>query len=251
MLPILIMPDVAPEFDDEISLVGSDSETDLADPCEIQDLWQAMPQAERRSRVLPGPWVEIRHPIPPVTEHCDTAPASLQECDRLLKLLLRRKADSLGRRHRQIELRRVMHTTELAPVSIAMLSPETATWLLWAMSWRGVSSPRQLVSPPLHAPTLVVQWWTSMPTSLCFGPSTALLRVFADCAERLYRFWRRTVKRKRESTGDVLDPRMVRIKFTPLMPDTNSTGKIENLRGKGSFASLVCGNLSTSDSFAA
>ncbi len=249
MLPILIMPDGAPEFDDEIALDVSDSETDLADSCEIDALWQAMPQAEKRTTVPLGPWVEIRHSIAPVTEHCDAAPASLQECDRLLKLLLRRKADSLGRRQWK-ELRRVMNTTGLAPVSIATLSPETATWLLWAMSWRGVSSPRQLVSPPLHAPTLVVQWWTSMPTSLCFGPGAPLLRVFADCADRLYRFWRRTVKRKRASTRDALDPRMVRIKFTPLMATTNSTGKIENWRGKGSFASLVCANLTTSDSFA-
>jgi hypothetical protein len=131
------------------------------------------------------------------------------------------------------------------------LSAETATWLLWAMSWRGVSTVRQLASPPLHAPTLVVQWWTSMPTSLWFGPAGTLLRVFADCAERLYRFWRRTVKRKRDSTGDVLDPRMVRINFTPLMLETNPTATIENLSGKTSFAGLVCGNLTTSDNFAA
>jgi hypothetical protein len=250
MLPILIMPDGTPEFDDEIPLDGSDSETESTGFDEIDALWQAIPESEKRTRVFPGPWVEIRHPIPPVTEHCDDAPASLQDCDRLLKLLLRRKADSLGR-HQRIELRWVMQTTDLAPVSIAMLSPETATWRLWAMSWRGVSSARQLVSPPLHPPTLVVQWWTSMPTSLCFGSAGTLLRVFADCAGRLYRFWRRTVKRERDSTGVVLDPRMVRIKFTPLISDTNSTGKIENLRGKGSFASLVCGNLTTSDSFAA
>jgi hypothetical protein len=54
-----------------------------------------------------------------------------------------------------------------------------------------------------------------------------------------------------ESTGDVLDPRMVRIKFTPLMPATNSTVKTENLPGKQSFAGLVCANLPTGDSCAA
>ncbi len=101
------------------------------------------------------------------------------------------------------------------------------------------------------ADTLVVQWWTSMPASLCFGPAVPLLRALADCAERLYRFWWRIVKRKRDSTRDVLDPRMVRINFTPLMLDTNSKATIEILRGRRSFASLVCGNLTTSDSFAA
>ena len=73
----------------------------------------------------------------------DAAPASLQDCDQLLKLLLRRKADSMGRRQRVV-LRSAMNATGVAPASIAALSPETATWLLWAMSWRGVSTPRHL-----------------------------------------------------------------------------------------------------------
>jgi hypothetical protein len=250
MLPILIMPDSTIEPADEIPLDASDSETQFTELDEIQELWHAMPQAEKRARVPLGPWVDIRHPVTPVTRSGDPMTASLQDCDQLLKLLLRRKVDALGRRQRK-ELRRVMYATGLAPASIATLSPETTTWLLWAMSWRGVSTPRQLVSPPLHAPTLVVQWWTSMPTSLCFGPAALLLRVFADCAERLYRFWWRTVTRKRDSTGAVLDPRIVRIKFTPMKPDTNSTVMTEDLRGKRSFASLVCANLPTSDSFAA
>jgi hypothetical protein len=250
MLPILIMPDMVPEPEDEILLETSDSATELTDLYEIEELWEVMPQARRRARPPLGPWVEIRHPLPPVMQRSDAAPASLQDCDQVLKLLLRRRADSLGRRQHK-ELQRVMHTTGLAPASIARLSPETATWLLWAMSWRGVSTPRQLVSPPLHAPTLVVQWWTRMPTTLCFGPAAPLLRVFADCAERLYRFWRRTVTRGRDLDGNALDPRMVRIKFTPLMPDTNSAVMTENSRGKQSFASLVCANLPTSDTIAA
>jgi hypothetical protein len=36
------------------------------------------------------------------------------------------------------------------------------------MSWRGVSTARQLTAPPLDAPTLVVHWWTSVPVALCF-----------------------------------------------------------------------------------
>lgn len=187
MLPILIMPDSATEPEDKILLETNDSATELTDLYEIQDLWEAMPQAGRRARARLGPWVEIRHRVPAVTQSSDAAPASLQDCDQFLKLLLRRRADALGRRQRK-ELWRVSYPTGLAPASIATLSPETATWLLWAMSWLGVSTPCQLVSPPLHAPTLVVQWWTSMPTTLCFGPAAPFLRVLADCAERLYRF---------------------------------------------------------------
>jgi hypothetical protein len=247
MLPILIMPDTAPESEDETPLETSDAEIDLDS---IQELWKLLPQAGRRASVPLGPWVAIRHAIPSVTQATNAAPASLQDCDQFLKLLIRRRADSLGRRQRA-ELRRALHTTGLAPSSIATLSPETATWLLWVMSWRGVSTPRQLVFPPLHAPTLVVQWWTSMPATLCFGPAAPLLRVLADCAARLYRFWERMVKRTRASRGNSLHPRMVRIKFTPLTSDANSRCLIDISCGKLSFASLVCANLPTSDSFAA
>jgi hypothetical protein len=243
MLPVLIMPGSASE-PEETPREESDAEIELD---AIQEFWGLLPQAGRRARVPLGPWIELRHPVPPVTHATNAEPASLQDCDQFLKLLLRRKADSLGRGGRS-ELRRVLRTTGLAPSSIAPLNPDTATWLLWAMSWRGVSTIRQLASLPLHAPTLVVQWWTSMPVTLCFGPAAPLLRVLADCAERLYRFWRRTVARRRDSGGDSLDPRMVRIKFTPLMPDANSMCVIDSSWGKPSFASLVCANLPTSDS---
>lgn len=105
MLPILIMTDTVPELDDEIPL-----DARMTELFEIQELRQAMPQAEKRARVPLGPWVEIRLPILPVTKNSDAAPASLQDYDQLLKLLLRRKADSLGRRQGK-EFRRVMQMT--------------------------------------------------------------------------------------------------------------------------------------------
>jgi hypothetical protein len=54
----------------------------------------------------------------------------------------------------------------------------------------------------------------------------------------------------RASGGDLLDPRMVRNKFTPLMPDTNSTRVIESALGKQTFTALACANLPTSDEIA-
>jgi hypothetical protein len=63
------------------------------------------------------------------------------------------------------------------------------------------------------------------------------------------RVWERVVKRMRASGGDSLDPRMVRIKFTPLMPDMNSTRVIESAPGKQTFTALACANLPTSDDF--
>jgi hypothetical protein len=59
------------------------------------------------------------------------------------------------------------------------------------------------------------------------------------------------VKRMRASGGDSLDPRMVRIRFTPLMRDTKFTRVIDSAPRKQSFASLVCTNLPTGDSIAA
>jgi hypothetical protein len=153
MLPILIMPDSVPEPEDEIPLEPSDAQIELD---AIQELWaELLPKGGRRARVPLGPWVELRHPVPSATLGDDVVPASLQDCDQFLKLLLRRRAESMGRRQRA-ELRRFLRTTTPTPSSIATLSPETATWLLWAMSWRGVSTACQLVTPPLHAPTLVI-----------------------------------------------------------------------------------------------
>jgi hypothetical protein len=79
MLPILIMPDSATESQDKILLEVSDSATELTDLYEIHEFWEGMPQARRRARVPLGPWVEIRHCVPPDTQSIDAAPASLQD----------------------------------------------------------------------------------------------------------------------------------------------------------------------------
>ena len=60
MLPILIMPDLAYELEDENSHEASDIEIELE---AIRDLcWDLLPQADRRTPVSLGPWVEIHHP---------------------------------------------------------------------------------------------------------------------------------------------------------------------------------------------
>jgi hypothetical protein len=188
--------------------------------CFTPSVWKRPRRTGRRGKVRLGRVIEIRHRLPSVTHGNHSAPASLQDCDQFLKVLLHRKADSLSRRERA-EIGGVLRTTNPMPVSVLTLSPGTATWLLWAMSWRGVSTARQIASPPLHAPTLVIQWWASMPGSLCFGPAGNLLRVLGDCAERRYRFWGRVVQRMRASGWYLLNPRLVRIKFKPLLADSN------------------------------
>ena len=209
-------------------------------------VWKRPRRTGGRVRVRLSRVIEIRHRLPFVTHVNHSAPASLQDCDQFLKVLLRRKADSLGRRERA-EIGRVLRTTIPVPVSALTLSPGTATWLLWAMSWRGVSTARQIASPPLHAPTLIIQWWASMPGPLCFGPAGQLLRVLGDCAERLYRFWGRVVQRMRASGWYLLNPRLVRFKFKPLIINLNPIAVMDCSSANPTFASLVCQSLPTMD----
>jgi len=243
MLPILIIPDHTTESDEGPRFEESPSGPQY---CFTPGVWKRPRRTGGRVKVRLGRVIEIRHPLPFVTHVNHSAPASLQDCDQFLKVLLRRKADSLGRLERA-ELGRVLRTTSSLPVSALTLSPGTATWLLWAMSWRGVSTARQIASAPLHAPTLVIQWWASMPGSLCFGPAGQLLRVLGDCAERLYRFWERVVQRMRASGGYLLTPRLVRFKFKPLIPDLDPIAVMDRSIAKRTFASLVCESLPTMD----
>lgn len=50
-----------------------------------------------------------------------------------------------------------------------------------------------------------------------------LFRILGDCAARLYRFWGGVVERLRASEWYLLDPRLVRFKFRPLLADSNGT----------------------------
>jgi hypothetical protein len=58
-------------------------------------------------------------------------------------VLMRRKIQSLGCRERA-QIRRTLHATNPITISAWAMSPRAATWLLWAMSWRGVGTARQM-----------------------------------------------------------------------------------------------------------
>jgi hypothetical protein len=200
MLPILIVPD---RLFEPAELPRIDASRTVLHHFATPKSFVRTPKAPTRVRCRLARVIEIRHKLPSIMHSNCSAPGSLQDCDQLLKVLMRRKIQSLGCRERA-QIRRTLHATN--PITVSA----------WAMSWRGVSTARQMASPPLHAPTLIVQWWASMPGSLCFGPAGHLLQVLGDCAARLYRFWRGVVERMRASGSYVLDPRLVRIKFTPV-----------------------------------
>jgi hypothetical protein len=133
--------------------------------------------------------------------------ASLDECEALLKALIRRKRCELSRAAR----------AELAAIRTRPagqkhgLSAAVMTWVLWAMSWYGTSTPHSLFTPILHPPTLLVQWWTAMPTALRFGPARELPYALRDCASETYLLWARLSPRLRARRLCALEPTLLRI----------------------------------------
>src|SRR5882757_3626458 len=97
MLSILIIPDRATKSDEGPRLEESHPGSQY---CFTPSVWKRPRRTGGRVRVRLGRVIEIRHPLPSVTHAHHSDPASLQDCDQFLKVLLRRKADSLGRRER-------------------------------------------------------------------------------------------------------------------------------------------------------
>lgn len=156
--------------------------------------------------------VVVRTALSRVTHGNAAEPGSLGDCERMLSRLLRHKRTALPM-HARSALDRFCRSTHLVTVKTSVLYPDAATWLLWAMSWRGVSTAQQTIVRSLHPPILLVKWWTSMPASLCFGPAGPLLRALCDCVERMYYFWRSVTARMRSYGTYLLDPRLVSIQF--------------------------------------
>ena len=139
-------------------------------------------------------------------------PASIDTCENLIQMLLRRRQSSLSDRagnYRKLLL-------ELGhPVTLrdAKAYPEAISGIMWEASWRGMSTALQVASPPLHVQTLTLKWWTSTPASLRFGPSEYLLRALNECATNLDRFWQSIVGRMKPYGFYFLDPRLVSFEF--------------------------------------
>jgi len=141
-------------------------------------------------------------------------PASLDTCENLIEMLLRRKQLSLPDRAKNYR-KRLLEFRHPATLPAAKAYPDVVSGLLWEACWRGVSTARQVTSPPLHAQTLTVKWWTSAPESLRFGPSEYLLRALSECAMNLDGFWQSVVGRMKPYGAYFLDPRLVSINFRP------------------------------------
>jgi hypothetical protein len=140
------------------------------------------------------------------------APASLDTCENLIQMLLRRRQLSLPDRARDYR-KRLLEFGYPATLPASKAYPQVISGLLWEACWRGMSTALQVASPPLHTQTLTVKWWTSTPESLRFGPSEYLLRALSECARNLDRFWQSVVGRMKPYGSYFLDPRLVSIEF--------------------------------------
>jgi hypothetical protein len=139
-------------------------------------------------------------------------PASLDTCENLIQMLLRRRQTSLSDRARNYR-KLLLEFGHPATLRAAKAYPEVISGIMWEACWRGMSTALQVASPPLHTQTLTVKWWTSTPASLRFGPSEYLLRALSECATNLDRFWQSVVGRMKPYGFYFLDPRLVSIEF--------------------------------------
>jgi hypothetical protein len=139
-------------------------------------------------------------------------PASLDTCENLIEMLLRRRQLSLPDRARNYR-QRLLEFGHPVTLPAAKAYPEVISGLMWEACWRGMSTALQVASPPLHNQTLAMKWWTSTPESLRFGPSECLLRALSESARNLDRFWQSVVGRMKPYGYYFLDPRLVSIEY--------------------------------------
>jgi hypothetical protein len=139
-------------------------------------------------------------------------PASLDNRENLIEMLLRRKRLSLPARAR-VDSQRLLELTYPATLPTTAASSHAVTWLLWEASWRGMSTDLQVGRQPLHVQTLTVKWWTSAPEPLRIGSSEYLLHALSGCATNLDRFWQSVVERMKRYGFYFVDLRLVSIEF--------------------------------------
>ena len=199
MLPILIVPEA---WYGEDAVVG-----DVARPVSAQ---QKDPQQAWRRRCRLPSVVRITFVSFPLASrgHAD----NLADLEALVRVVLKRKLDAL-----KTDVRRGIAAAARAATgptsSSKTMHRDAAAWLLWSMSWRGLSTPPQVVSPQLHPPTLLVRWWIGLPQSIRSGPASLLAPGLLQLLDRTLRFWRRVASRMRSFGRYFWDPQLVRFVF--------------------------------------
>jgi hypothetical protein len=137
---------------------------------------------------------------------------NLHDLEALVRVVLKRKLNamkaSVGRGF-AAAARAATGTTS----SSKAMHRDAAAWLLWSMSWRGLSTPPQVIAPQLHPPTLLVHWWIGLPQSIRSGPASLLAPGLLQLLDRTFRFWRQVTSRMRSFGRYFWDPQLVRFAF--------------------------------------
>lgn len=216
MLPILIVPAARrvkyPDYIEARRIDERDAKREAIELDErariIDDLDKRRDRWRQRCRL--SRVIIMRHTLQPVRRSKFAVPASLEHCENLVNVLLVRKQLTLPPRTRA-DIQRLLHLTYPVTVPAAGIRSDALAFLLWETSWRGMSTVQQTSIPALHAQTMTVKWWVSLPEWLRFGSAAHLLRVLSSCVDSLFRFWRCVVERMKPYQFYFLDPRLVSI----------------------------------------
>jgi len=208
MLPILIVPDAWWTEPEHSYREGRAKR--LRSPGDRQPGWK--PQPAKPERHPPKFVAALSFHVPALKETDVVGTANLTDCERFLKLMLRRKWKALSTPERS-QLDEMACCLRRATIFTKSLSINAAAWLLWSMSWRGISSVPQVFAPQLHPPTLMLRWWTVMPAALRFGCSSTLQRLLWSVLEETHCIWRLVARRMESRRPHRLDRNLVQVRF--------------------------------------
>lgn len=211
MLPILIVPDA---WYGEDALVGDVVRRAVVPSKSLKDRptgRNGLRLAWRRRCRLPSV-VRLNFVSFPVAR--SSYADNLGDLEALVGVVLRRRLHAIKADARRGLIAAARAATGRTSQSKAM-HRDAAAWLLWSMSWRGLSTPPQVVAPQLHPPTLLVRWWIGLPGSIRSEPARLLAPALLHLLDRTFRFWREVASRMRSFGWYFWDPQLVRFVFRP------------------------------------
>jgi hypothetical protein len=138
--------------------------------------------------------------------------AGVESCEKLVTRQLRRQLQSVPRRARE-DIKPLLELARPATIPAKAISPLAVAWLFSEANWRGLSTLRQVTTPPAHIQTLTWRWWTSVSEELRMGSADRLLESLKERVGNLYRFWECVARRMVIYEFYFLDPRLISIVF--------------------------------------
>ncbi|MDR6861318.1 hypothetical protein [Variovorax guangxiensis] len=134
------------------------AQSTLSDRDRLIGMWRRLPRLSRRRASTSQEQAIWRTTALPASSPI-ASQELLGDCERLMRLLLRRAGARLSHSHRWA-IRRASRRFELhsATIRVTPAHADAAAWLLAAMHWWGCRHPGALECKPLHPPTGIVRW---------------------------------------------------------------------------------------------